>query len=208
MFDVFGPIELQWFAVRTVVLEHTIGADIMQQTADDHQMLVDEPGRHLASDHIVGRRHHMLRLGVRIRCRRPATSGQFRGILRQRATPGEQRVLSASERTCDPSHDDAVAVDQIIGCVAGGDAMMQFVDLFESWDIASHTHHLRSLTVACRGFAFLDRTAFRCRESAIVRCDWRPRSSDRCRVPSNRPLRTDRSRMMPPRCRQHCSDRR
>ena len=43
--NIVRTVEFERFAVGTVLLWQEIRADVVQQTANDHQMLVDEPRR-------------------------------------------------------------------------------------------------------------------------------------------------------------------
>ena len=49
--------EFERFAVRAVMLEHAVGADVMQQSADEYQMLVEQTRWHMAAGDACGGRY-------------------------------------------------------------------------------------------------------------------------------------------------------
>ena len=55
--NIVRTVEFERFAVGTVLLEQEIRADVVQQTANDHQMLVDEPRRNGTSGQPFRGRH-------------------------------------------------------------------------------------------------------------------------------------------------------
>ena len=119
--NIVRTVEFERFAVGTVLLEQEIRADVVQQTANDHQMLVDEPRRNGTSGQPFRGRHrrhvqHAERFlaGIVFRQFQPEVAGFFGSVRRQGAAAGEQRVLPAGHAAGDVGHDHAMAVDKVV----------------------------------------------------------------------------------------------
>ncbi len=143
MLHITRTVEFQRVAVRTILFEQEIRADIMQQRSDHHHMLVDKSRRHAASGDAVRGLHrrdaqHAERFGTGFIMRQVKTeiTGLFRRVRGQCAATGEQRVLSACHAPGDIGHDHAMTMDEIVRGLGLRDFPMQFLDLVQGRNVS------------------------------------------------------------------------
>ena len=149
MLHIPRAIETQRFAVRTVVLEHGVGAYVVQQGADRGLFHVDVPWGHHAAGHAVGGWHDepiFLRradgVGNAFAGERGVVSRALERVVRQRAAAHEQRVLPVNQLPRNLRDDLAMRMDEIVGGLRLRAFAMQFVNLAECRNDSAHTHTL------------------------------------------------------------------
>ena len=133
MLHIVWAVEGERLAVRAVVLEHTVRADVVQQRAEHGLTRVEVARRDDAARHAVGRGH-----GERALHRFAGAFGRVRG---QRAAAHEQRVAPVDELAGDLRDNHAVGVNEVVCGVGGREFAVERLDLVHGGDDSCHAAH-------------------------------------------------------------------